>query len=163
DLGRAQADGGTDAGIFAFHDVVSGNVSYNTVTGPSAGPGYDSASGWGSLNVAALAALLPGCTALADGGTLFSNPQHAGPPFDACGWMACDGGRTGRTLTDGPWACLLGCTVGASPSGCLAGTVCSGETIFSLGGGGGVCVPGCLLDADCVVSPGTVCSTCVQQ
>jgi subtilase family serine protease len=33
-------------------DVTSGNISFGGVTGPSAGPGYDLASGWGTVDAA---------------------------------------------------------------------------------------------------------------
>jgi subtilase family serine protease len=33
-------------------DVTSGNISDHGVTGPSAGPGYDLASGWGTIDAA---------------------------------------------------------------------------------------------------------------
>ncbi|MBK7860457.1 MAG: hypothetical protein IPJ65_17955 [Archangiaceae bacterium] len=156
ELGARQTDGGTAV----FHDITTGNLTSNGVTGPSAGPGYDMATGWGSLDVAAIAAALPACPSRPDGGT-FPNPQDAGAPFDQCTFIACDGGTTCRTLADGPSGCVTACSLTSSPSGCNPGTVCSSETIFS--GAGGVCVPGCLMDTDCTASPGTVCSACVQE
>jgi kumamolisin len=156
DLGAQQADGGRSV----FHDITTGNLTSNGVTGPSAGPGYDMATGWGSLDVAAIAAALPGCPALPDGGT-YPNPTDAGAPYDACTQIQCDGGTTCRTLADGPSGCVISCSLTSSPSGCVSGTVCSSQTIYSAGGG--VCVPGCLMDSDCSAAPGTVCSACLQE
>jgi subtilase family serine protease len=34
-----------------FHDITTGNNSFNGVTGFSAGPGYDQATGWGSVDI----------------------------------------------------------------------------------------------------------------
>jgi subtilase family serine protease len=34
-----------------FHDITTGNNSYNGVLGFSAGPGYDQATGWGSVDI----------------------------------------------------------------------------------------------------------------
>jgi len=39
-----------------FHDITSGNNSFNGVTGYSAGTAYDQASGWGSIDFAVFAA-----------------------------------------------------------------------------------------------------------
>ena len=70
---RLKADGGAGP----FHDVTTGNNSYTdpadaSISGYSAGPGYDLATGWGSLDVAKLIASWPPCMAgggaLADGG-----------------------------------------------------------------------------------------------
>lgn len=43
----AKADGATTG----IRDVTSGNNSFNGVTGFSAGPGYDKASGWGTVDI----------------------------------------------------------------------------------------------------------------
>jgi len=50
-----------DAGGSVFHDITVGNNSIDGVAGYSAGPGFDLASGWGSLDVAQLAAAWPPC------------------------------------------------------------------------------------------------------
>jgi len=83
-LGAAQQDGGAAP----FHDITSGNNSFSdpsnkAITGFTAGPGYDLASGWGSLDVAKLIASWPHCSS-GDGGVL--------PPEDS--------GSTGR-VSDG--------------------------------------------------------------
>jgi subtilase family serine protease len=62
-LGAAQQNGGPQV----FHDVTSGNNNFKdpknvTITGFAAGDGYDLASGWGSLDVAAIVANWPACT-----------------------------------------------------------------------------------------------------
>ena len=61
-LGVAQQDGGAAV----FHDITRGNNSFpnpqgQAIAGFAAGPGYDLASGWGSLDVAALVASWPPC------------------------------------------------------------------------------------------------------
>jgi subtilase family serine protease len=38
-------------GAAGFHDIITGNNNFNGVTGFSAGPGYDQATGWGSVDV----------------------------------------------------------------------------------------------------------------
>jgi pseudomonalisin len=47
-----------------FHDIVSGNNSVNGVTGFSAGPGWDAATGLGSVNATALLSNWPGASAI---------------------------------------------------------------------------------------------------
>jgi kumamolisin len=44
----------------AFHDIVSGNNTFEGVTGYSAGPGWDPVTGWGSVDGTALVELLAG-------------------------------------------------------------------------------------------------------
>ncbi len=50
---------GKSAGV---RDVTSGNNSFNHVTGFSAGPRYDQASGWGTFDIATLAKAFPTAT-----------------------------------------------------------------------------------------------------
>ncbi len=50
-LGTAKSTG--------LRDVTTGNNDFNGVTGFSAGPGYDQASGWGTLDIATLAQAFP--------------------------------------------------------------------------------------------------------
>ena len=40
-----------DGGLAVFHDVTDGNITFNGVVGPSAGPGYDLATGLGTPDV----------------------------------------------------------------------------------------------------------------
>jgi subtilase family serine protease len=49
-LGRAQRRGGPAV----FHDIVTGDTTTRAAAGYSAGPGYDLATGWGSVDGAAL-------------------------------------------------------------------------------------------------------------
>ena len=150
-LGARQADGGAAV----FHDIITGNISFNGVTGPSAGPGYDEATGWGSLDVAQLAAAWPPCsTQSADSGYADAGPFDAGPlvPYDACGLLACDGGSVCFTTPEGPSACETACDGGVP---CAAGEICG-----SVPGFGPACVPGCVVNSDCGVDSGFVCSQC---
>ena len=142
-LGNAQLDGGAKV----FHDIVSGTAAHDGVAGPSATVGYDSVTGWGSLDVEALAEAWPPCAG--DAGV-------AGLAYDPCAILACSGGAVCETLTDGPSSCIIGC----DPNGanvCPLETVCSQDTLFSTDGG--ACAPGCSSDADCA-DAGQVCSTC---
>jgi uncharacterized protein (TIGR03382 family) len=147
-LGRAQ-----DAGTVVFHDIVTGNLNFGSVNGPAAAPGFDSASGWGSLDVAALAAAWPACPPLPDGGT--PAPIDAGAPYTPCNAI-CDGGTMCQTLPDGPSTCALACD---ADGGCPGASVCNTKTIFTMNGPG-QCVPGCQSDSDCAVDAGLVCAAC---
>ena len=142
-LGNAQLDGGAKV----FHDILNGTTSLDGVAGQSAKVGYDSVTGWGSLDVQALAEAWPPCPG--DAGV-------AGPAYDPCAILACGEGATCDTLTDGPSSCTIGCDPNAANS-CPAGLACSQTTLFATDGG--VCAPGCGSDADCA-STGQVCSTC---
>ncbi len=178
-LGLAQQDGGAQV----FHDITSGNLTLNGITGPSAGPGYDSATGWGSVDVAALAAAWPPCPGAVDGGSADSGSadpdggesdggaadasvEDGGAadaglvPYVPCSYLACDGGTTCTTIPLGPSTCLVACDP-ADAGSCPSGSVCSGDTIFSTASAG-ECIPGCLQESDCAGTPGTVCSTCIQ-
>ncbi len=148
-LGAAQQTGGAAV----FHDITSGNLSYDNVTGPSAAAGYDTATGWGSLDVAALAAAFPACPTDGDGGI----PDAGLDPFGACQFVGCDAGCL--TLPEGPSTCETVCDL--TNPGCAAGTVCNGSSIFAMGNNG-LCVPGCASATDCAAQPGTVCSLCAQ-
>ena len=146
-LGQAQLDGGAQV----FHDITSGNNAYDNITGFSAGAGYDPVSGWGSLDVSALAAVWPACP---DGGVI-----DAGPSYSQCGFLACDGGAQCVTLAGGPSACVAACDPSDAGS-CPSGSICSGATFYS-GLDAGQCIPGCLRDSDCG-DGGSVCSLCLE-
>lgn len=152
-LGIAQRDGGSAV----FHDITSGNLTVGSVVGPSAGPGYDSATGWGALNVAVAAAAWPACPPLPDGGTSVADAGLL-VVYTQCGFLNCDGGCT--TLNEGPSTCSPSCNSAVAGT-CPSGSVCSTETVYTSGTTGS-CVPGCLTQGDCVAQPGTVCSSCAQ-
>jgi pseudomonalisin len=57
-----------------FRDITTGNNSANGVTGFAAGPGYDAATGLGSIDAAALASVLPGRAAATTDFTLGVSP-----------------------------------------------------------------------------------------
>src|SRR5206468_2863242 len=90
-----------------------------------------------------------------DGGIDAGAPIDAGQsePYTQCGYLACDGGSSCVTITDGPSACLVSC-MPATAASCVSGTVCSTDTLYAPIAGG-VCVPGCLTDTDCSMMPGT--------
>jgi MYXO-CTERM domain-containing protein len=84
-LGAAQQAGGAAP----FHDITSGNndwkdPKHKTITGFTAGTGYDLASGWGSVDVATLIASWPPCST-ADAGfpPLDASLPDTGGPIDA--------------------------------------------------------------------------------
>ena len=62
------------AGSPAFHDVTTGSNSVPGVTGYAAGPGYDAATGLGSVDAAALASALPAPAPASTDFTLGANP-----------------------------------------------------------------------------------------
>ncbi len=142
-LGNAQLDGGAKV----FHDITSGTAALDGVAGPSAKVGYDSVTGWGSLDVEALAEAWPPCAG--DAGV-------AGPVYDPCAILGCTGAANCNTLIDGPSSCIIGCDPD-NANVCPLGLVCSQATLFSTDGG--VCAPGCSSNADCA-DAGEVCSTC---
>jgi len=70
-LGRAQY--GT-VGSPVFHDITTGNNSFNGVLGYEGGPGYDAATGLGSVDASALASALPASASDTTDFTLGANP-----------------------------------------------------------------------------------------
>ncbi len=149
-LGLAQFDGGPSV----FHDITSGTVAFNGVAGPSATTGFDSASGWGTLDVAAVAAAWPPCP-LPDAGYGFDAGREAS--YAPCAFIACDAG-TCTTLPEGPSSCAPACG-GPSDAGCGPDTLCFAGTLFS---DAGVCVPGCTKNTDCTGDAGQVCNLCEE-
>ncbi|HUB09598.1 MAG TPA: S53 family peptidase, partial [Myxococcales bacterium] len=103
-MGVAQFDGGPAV----FHDVTSGTNSLFGVPGYSATVGFDSASGWGTLDVAALAAAWPGCPVTDGGGFAFDGGLAAEAPYDPCAFIGCDAGGC-TTLPEGPSSCAPAC------------------------------------------------------
>jgi kumamolisin len=149
-LGHEQALGG----LAVFHDVTQGDLTFNGAVGPSAGPGYDAATGWGSLDVAALANRIPSCAAQAylDGGS--SAPPVVSPraPYDPCAFIDCQAPQVCKTAPNGPSACVQVCDPAASNT-CPHGDVCKPSRY-----GGSACAPGCEVDADCTAPQ--VCGVC---
>ncbi len=82
-LASASATTPLAAGSPAFHDVTTGNNSVPGLTGYAAGPGYDAATGLGSVDAAALTASLPAPAPGTTDFTLGANP--AAPTLPACG------------------------------------------------------------------------------
>jgi pseudomonalisin len=62
------------AGSPVFHDITTGSNSFNGVPGYAAGPGYDAATGLGSVDAAALASALPAPAPGTTDFTLGANP-----------------------------------------------------------------------------------------
>jgi MYXO-CTERM domain-containing protein len=159
-LGRGQFDGGP----VVFHDIVTGNNSFNGVTGYDAISGFDLASGWGALDVAALAAAWPACPTsgglpLADAGPLV--------PYDPC--PVCDAGLYCEAAGEGPASCVPACPADAGGDGgqvsrclgnctpdagdCPTGRACQPLDDVTL------CLPACQIDFDCGILPGTACDS----
>ncbi len=143
-----------DGGTAVFHDIISGDISYNGVTGPAAAAGFDTATGLGALDVNALANAFPPCPANTDAGIPDAGP---GTPYDQCVFAGCDAGCL--TIPEGPSTCEPTCSL--TDGGCAVGTVCNGSSIFAMGNTG-LCVPGCASATDCAAQAGTVCSLCAQ-
>ena len=147
-LGAEQQDGGP----VVFNDIVSGDNSANGVTGHAAATGYDSASGWGSMDVAALLRAWPACPA--DAGT---TPGASGPSYSQCTFIGCDSGCL--TLQQGPSTCsFVSCDPSSATNSCPLGDICTAEGPYAADGDGGTCYPGCLTDSDCI--DGGVCDVC---
>ncbi len=88
-LGRAQYGGAAGsapaaltAGTPVLHDITTGNNSASGVAGYAAGPGYDAATGLGSIDAAALASALPAPAPPSTDFTLGASP--ATPALPAC-------------------------------------------------------------------------------
>ncbi len=125
-LGEAQAS----AGSGPFHDITSGNNTMGSVTGFSAGPGYDLVTGWGTLDVARLAQVWPGCGASTTGGTT------GGTTGSTTGSSA---GSTTGSSTGGTTASTTGTITGSttgSATGSSSGSA-TGSTTGSVTGGSG--------------------------
>jgi kumamolisin len=150
-LGNAQFDGGP----IVFNDITQGSVSCDGVSGPDATVGYDSASGWGSFDVAALAAAWPACPQ-EDGGFDFDGGIAAEAPYSQCAFIACAAGINCVTLPEGPSSCEVPCGAAAP---CALGTLCTEGTIFA---DAGLCAPGCATNADCLGDAGLVCNACEE-
>ena len=107
-LGLAQQDGGAEP----FHDITSGDNSYpdpkkTTITGFTAGAGYDLASGWGSFDLSKLIDAWPPCTS-GDGGV---------PGEDDGGGPGDDGGGIPGDDSDGGVGPVLGADSGGPGTG----------------------------------------------
>ena len=150
-LGNAQFDGGP----IVFHDITQGKVALDGVPGPSAGVGFDSASGWGTFDVAALAAAWPACPP-ADAGYGFDGGIPIEGSYSQCAFIACDAGVNCVTLPEGPSSCEIQC---GSTTICAPGSLCTEGTIFS---DAGLCAPGCAIDTDCPGDTGDVCNACEE-
>jgi kumamolisin len=145
-VGAGQSDGG----IAAFHDIVTGNNGFDGVTGAAAAVGFDLATGWGSVDVQALAAAFPACApdaGFADAGPLV--------PYDSCAEIGCPAGSICDTDPEGPSYCFTACDP-VDAGSCGSGNVCTLDDA-----GGGRCLPGCLSDDDC--GDGQVCDSCAQS
>ena len=127
--------------------------------GGDAAVGYDSATGWGSPMVTAMAEAFPPCPVLVDGGSPPPVPD-AGPAYVACEVLGCDGGIACTALPDGPSTCLIGCNAQGANT-CPVGNVCTGDSLFSTSTSG-ECISGCEQDSDCALQPGTACSRCTR-
>jgi MYXO-CTERM domain-containing protein len=148
-MGAGQVDGG---GAVVFNDIVSGDNSADGVTGFAAAAGYDSASGWGSMDVAALLKAWPACPA--DAGT---SPGTSGPSYSQCTFIGCDSGCV--TLPQGPSTCnFVSCDPTSATNDCPAGEICTASGPYAADGDGGACFPGCLTTSDCI--DGGVCDLC---
>jgi subtilase family serine protease len=162
ELGKYQFDGGA----VVFHDVVTGDNSFDGVTGYNAKPGFDLASGWGSFDVAALAAAWPPCPGSAGFPLPDAGPRVPYDPCPVCGvGLYCELSSSG----EGPAACKPLCPADAGPvmdAGrvtCLAScrpdaSDCpAGRTCQPLGAEVSLCMPACRIDFDCDILPGTAC------
>ena len=92
------------AGSAGLYDITSGNNGYEDpdggfITGFDAGVGYDLASGWGSLDVAKLAAAWPSCPS---GNSSGSSSGGAGSTSTGGGSTSASSASSGSSLGVGP-------------------------------------------------------------
>jgi len=146
-LGAGQQDGG---GAVVFNDIVSGDNDDDGVTGYKAAVGYDSASGWGSMDVAAMLKAWPVCPA--DAGT---SPGTPGASYSQCTFIGCNTGC--HSLPEGPSTCDYQ-TCDPNDGGCSLGDICTANGPYAGDGDGGDCIPGCLANDACF--DGGVCDLC---
>ena len=146
-LGTAQQAGGPKV----FNDITSGNNDYvdpsgTTIQGFSAGAGYDLASGWGSIDLAALVSNWPSCPAATTSGTstgAMTSSSGTSSGGSSSGGSSSGGSSTGGTTGQGT---STGSSTGGSSTGAIrrssssTGAEASGEIQMSSGGcssGGG--------------------------
>jgi hypothetical protein len=151
-LGSKQFSSG---GAAVFHDVTVGNNGVCGVTGFTASTGYDLASGWGSIDAAALAQNWPNCgtgvipdagptvavgTACTQSATCNTNGGTLGQCY-AQQEPGADGGLQNTGFYGG--YCTAGCVAlsdgGLTASGCPVESVCLPQT----GGGQSLCLLDC--------------------
>jgi MYXO-CTERM domain-containing protein len=148
-LGAAQQDGG----VKVFNDITVGNNSIDSVPGYDAGKGYDLASGWGSMDVAALARAFPACP-VTDAGPV---EVDAGLAYSQCSFINCT--TNCYTLPDGPSSCAFqSCNPATDAGQCTLGDICSTAGPYAEDGDAGACEYGCNSNADCV--DGGQCQAC---
>ncbi len=148
-LGAAQQDGGAKV----FNEITVGNNTTDGVTGYSAGPGYNLATGWGSMDVAALAKAFPACP-VTDAGPV---EVDAGVPYSQCAFINCASHCV--TLPDGPSSCSYqSCNPNSDAGQCTRGDICSSAGPYAEDGDAGACTYGCNSDADCL--DGGQCQLC---
>ncbi len=140
-LGQAQQQSGTGP----FHDITTGNNSFNGVQGESAGPGYDLVTGWGTLDVAALVTAWPSGSGSTSGGSSSSSSSggsssgSSGTPTTSSGSSGSVGtsgssGNTGVSSSSGGSSTGAG---GSSGSGSSAGPGSGSTSGSGFGGSGG--------------------------
>ncbi len=123
-LGTAQQAGGAAL----FHDVTTGNNDYvdpqgQTIGGFQAGPGYDLATGWGSLDVAKLLASWPACQATGGTGSTTGGTSGASGGGSSSGGATAGGtSATGGGSSGGASSSAGASSGGSSGSGRVVGT-----------------------------------------
>ncbi len=139
-LGKAQHGGGAKV----FNDITSGNNDYadpsgDPIQGFSAAAGYDLATGWGSIDLAALVANWPSCDATAtSSGTstgAMGGGSSTGSSTTTGGGSSSGGSSTGGTTGAGS---STGSSTGGSSTGSIhrSGSSTGGrEGQISIGGG----------------------------
>jgi MYXO-CTERM domain-containing protein len=131
-LGAAQ-----DGGAGPFNDITSGNNDMidpadAAIPGFAAGPGYDLASGWGTIDYVKLAAAWPAC---GDGGLPLSGPDGGtlGGGEDGGTSGGSSGGSSSGGASDGGGGNGASAGGGSSSSGCGCTTAGSSAEPSALG------------------------------
>jgi len=138
-LGKAQQLGGPKV----FNDITSGNNDYvsqfgQTVQGFSAGPGYDLATGWGSIDLAALISNWPACGESTTGGTSTGAASSTSGSGSASG-SSSTGGSAGATGAGGTTGSGVGTGGSSSGTSTAVGTSTGSNTDGQISSGGCSC------------------------
>ena len=143
-LGNAEQDGGARV----FNDVTSGNNDFvdvygDTISGFSAGPGYDLATGWGSIDMAVLVTSWPAC-GTSTGGTSTGGGTSSGTstgPATSTG-TSSGGGTTGGTTGGTSSGSSTGARASSSGGRATTGTTTGVGMEEAVSAGGCSCADG---------------------
>jgi kumamolisin len=134
-LGLAQAANGAAP----FHDITSGNNTFDGITGFTAGPGYDAVTGWGSIDAAVLLANFPSCNGTAPSSSSSSSSGGASSTSSAPSNSSSSSSGSGASSSSSSGSVGLGSSSGGFGSGSSSsGSSASSPASNNGGNSGGV-------------------------